>query len=862
LAPDRSQAIGTYRLCCEVGGNKDQVVLLDKQQVIFGRDEQSCQFVLSQPFISRRHAAFHTDESGRTTVKDLGSASGTFVNGVKITERLLNNGDQVGFGPGGVLTFRFFSVPQVAAAMETDAEAVRSQFIANTQHSGAAVASAQAVKRQPASAASFADTRTIRVGRAPDNDYVLGGAGVSRHHAELRYSDAGGAVITDVGSTNGTYVNGELVTQPRPLKAHDLVTIGGFLLRVDGLHIHEMDLSSSRIYAEHVTKQIQDKIIINDITLALLPREFVGLMGPSGCGKSTLMDALNGLRPASSGTVFLNNLELYRHFNSIRRSIGYVPQRDILHEVLTVERTLIYAAKLRLPEGTANGELNRVVSEVIETVGLTEQRQTQFRQLSGGQQKRLSLAIELLTKPSFLFLDEPTSPLDPETTESMMDLFRKLADQGRIVVMVTHKFEKFFSMNHVAILSRGGHLAFFGPPKAALEYFGCTQPTDIYRRIGGIDPDELSRRFQASPQYANYVSRRVVETRKMAEGHLVGAVQCEATRDLHRKPSLNQWWTLTQRCLETKLKDRRNTALLLLQAPVIALILGFIAPGKNDAKTLFIAAVVAVWFGANNAIRDIVAEEPIYIRERRFSLKIPSYVLSKFAILSAIGLVQALLFVGILVAMDQLSSATFLQVLTIIYLTTLVGISTALLFSALVSTTEKAMSILPLILIPQLLLSGFMIPLQDIYVNMAAQQPTTVEAYDKYQEYDRRMKSHAGTRALGKLLPVDPVQKIKGLNAASPLSTIIMARWSLDGLVQVASLDANQSVDKDQGKPRDMLATRFSVDCYSKAVRGESSSAVESCYVTSVWEDVAALAGFTVLFLGLAMWILKRKDII
>src|SRR6185369_2939837 len=276
-------------------------------------------------------------------------------------------------------------------------------------------------------------------------------------------------------------------------------------------------------------------------------REFIGLMGSSGCGKSTLMDALNGLRPSTTGNVFVNDLDLYQNFNALRRSIGYVPQRDILHDVLTVERTLHYAAKLRLPKGTSGDLRRNIVGEVIDTVGLNEQRHTPFGQLSGGQQKRLSLAIELITKPSFIFLDEPTSPLDPETTENMMMLFRRLADEGRIVVMVTHRFEKFELMHQVAILTKGGRLAFFGPPHEAMNYFQCHEPAEIYRRIAAREPDEVSRTFQSSPLYQRYVSERIAEAQEIA--HTTGQLGADkaAQRSTDRRPSLGQWLTLTRR---------------------------------------------------------------------------------------------------------------------------------------------------------------------------------------------------------------------------------------------------------------------------------------------------------------------------
>ena len=695
----------------------------------------------------------------------------------------------------------------------------------------------------------------MTIGRAPDNDIVLDAPGVSRHHAALVYAEAAQPVITDTGSTNGTFVGGEPLTGERQLAPHDLVFIGGFLLRVDGRHVKRHDLSASRITARGITKEIGGRTILRDISLALYPREFIGLMGPSGCGKSTLMDALNGLRPATSGTVFVNDLDLYHNFDALRRSIGYVPQRDILHDVLTVERTLFYTAKLRLPEATPPGELQRIVDEVITTVGLEEHRTTQFRQLSGGQQKRLSLAIELITKPNFIFLDEPTSPLDPETTETMMLLFRRLADEGRIVVMVTHKFEKFDEMHQVAILTKGGRLAFFGPPREALDYFGCREPGEIYRRIAGREPEELNRAYNASPTHARYVAGRIAETEELTHtsGSMpVGGAAGAGTSSggAERRFGFKQWLTLTRRYLEIKLKDRRNTLLLLAQAPVIAAILALITGGTlNDPKTIFIGAIIAIWFGANNAVREIVSEVPIYTRERLVNLKIPSYVLSKFAVLSGIGLIQCALFVAILTMLGCLSGGDFPMLTLVLYLTLLAGVSMGLLFSAAVSSSEKAMSVLPLILIPQLLLGGFLKPLDDIYVNLRTNKSVAVADYERAEEAKDKPVTTGRTSA-----PPDPVKKFDGLGAARIGGDLMIARWAIEALAHAVSIDDEEA--------RHHLPTNMTVRAYDTVLEDEPESAVKRAYRQRVVLDMAALGGFNVLFLLLTMLALKRKDVL
>lgn len=848
---------------------------IEGNRVVVGRDASQCQIVLAQSVISKVHAALEIDELQRVTLIDLSAKQTTFVNGQPITRRELRDGDRVGFGLGGVVAFTYHSalpgleyraVPWAAGERSVSrlvistapaAEREASSPSAFSQSSGIPIPSASNPK--PAAGTMIlraAQIPVIRLGRAPDNNFVLDAPSVSRYHAMLSYENSSQPVIADMGSTNGTFVNGELLTEPRQLSPQDLIFLGGFLLHVDGRTIKQHDLSASSITARHITKEIDGKTILKDISVAIFPREFIGLMGPSGCGKSTLMDALNGLRPATIGNVFVNDLDLYQNFNALRRSIGYVPQRDILHDVLTVERTLFYAARLRLPEGTPADQMWNIIREVIDTVGLSEQRLTRFGHLSGGQQKRLSLALELITKPSFIFLDEPTSPLDPETTENMMLLFRRLADEGRIVVMVTHKFEKFREMHHIAMLTRGGRLAYFGPPVEALEYFGCSEPSDIYRHIGAHDADELSNRFQESRQHDRYVRARIAETEQLTR--TTGVLQLTpATKQEgpERRFGLSQWLTLTRRYLEVKLKDKRNTLLLLAQAPIVAIILAIIVGDSvNGSQTLFIAAIVSIWFGANNAAREIVSEAAIYERERLVNLKIPSYVFSKFTVLSGIALVQCLLFVGILAGMGRLSTGDFFSLTFILYLTSLAGIATGLFFSALVNSTEKAMSVLPLILIPQLLLSGYLKPIDDVYAT-TSQKPASEAQFQHFQE----VKNQKQPPPISAGRPVQPTQlegvsKRDGLGVARYAAALMVARWTIEALAHNVSID-----DK---KARDALAVGITVAEYQAVFDGKSEDEIASAYRTRVTFDCSLLALFNVTFLGLTMWALKRKDLL
>lgn len=850
IVPNNPSSQTAPFLVNELSGQK---FLLAVSRTLIGRDVLQCQIVIDKPFISRLQAVIEISKQGQAAIKNLSSHQSTLVNGQPVDVCVLKDGDRVDFGLGQAISFTF---------RQEQTSTVNSQnFNPHFSYSSLPVqpntGDATVNWNEPPTATSVlrvAQVNRLRIGRAFDNEIILDAQSVSRHHAQLDYNNGDQPVISDLGSANGTFVNGEILRSPYQLSPNDWVTIGGYLLRVNGREVKKQDLSASRLAAFNVCKTYGDKTVLQNISIALYPREFIGLMGSSGCGKSTLMDALNGMRPASSGQVVVNDLDLYQNFDLLRRSIGYVPQRDILHEALSVERTLYYAAKMRLPSGTSNGQINEVINEVIHTVGLEEHRRQSFRELSGGQQKRLSLGIELITKPNFLFLDEPTSPLDPETTENMMLLFRRLADEGRIVVMVTHKFEKFNSMHHIALLTKGGKLAFFGPPQEALQYFNCQEPSEIYRRLGERTPEESNRMFQHSPQFQKYVASRFGEMQDlMKTGGGIGLSNSILNTGAERKFGFGQWLTLTRRYLEIKLKDTRNTLILLAQAPIIALILAVITDETpNDGRTIFIAAVIAIWLGANNAIREIVSETAVYMRERLINLKIPSYVLSKFAILSGIGLIQCFLFVLILTIFGRFETTDFTMLTVILYLALLAGIAIGLFFSAVVSSTEKAMSILPLILIPQLLLSGFLKPLDDLYVNLRTGKPAVVADYDRFkrEEKDPPKPNPNNPSEIPKI--ADPVDKSKGLGGIKFLANLMTARWTIDALAHQVSIN--------DLKARDQLAARMTVEEYQNVLDKKSDGAVVEAYQSRVRFDLMILAIFSVLFLVLTILALKRKD--
>src|SRR5256886_10067264 len=324
--------------------------------------------------------------------------------------------------------------------------------------------------------------------------------------------------ILDLNSTNHVYVNSELTTN-HLLKLGDEIRIGPYKLVYEANQLTQYDESNFiRIDALNLKKTGNNNVtLLSNLSFSIPPRKFVALVGGSGAGKSTLMDALNGLRPAQEGKVLYNGQDYYRNLAAFSTQLGYVPQDDIVHRDLTVERALYYAAKLRLPSDFTDEQIQQRINEVLEDVELTDRRDLLVKKLSGGQRKRVSIALELLANPSVFFLDEPTSGLDPGLDRKMMYLLRKLADKGHTILLVTHATNNINECDYVCFLAPGGRLVYFGPPEKAKTYFGKSEFAQIYNTLepDRENPDvieEAEARFKLSPDYQAYVSKPLQDT--------------------------------------------------------------------------------------------------------------------------------------------------------------------------------------------------------------------------------------------------------------------------------------------------------------------------------------------------------------
>ncbi len=580
-------------------------------------------------------------------------------------------------------------------------------------------------------------TPTITIGRLPENDVILNHPQVSARHATLT-AENGAHRLTDLNSTNRTYVNGLAITNVL-LKPDDEIRIGPFRLVYTGSELRQYNESESiGIDVVNLRKVGNNQtVLLNDISLSIPPRSFVALVGSSGAGKSTLMDALSGLRPAQQGTVLYNGQDYYRNLASFRLQLGYVPQEDIIHRDLTVERALHYAARLRLPGDFTPEQIEQRIDEVLEDVEMTHRRSLLIKKLSGGQRKRISIALELLAKPSIFFLDEPTSGLDPGLDRKMMLLLRKLADKGHTVILVTHATSNINICDTVCFMAQGGRLAYYGPPEAAKAYFGQPDFAEIYNVLEPTDehptiPQEAEERFKTSQLYQQYIA--VPLKQKEVQQTQPPVHKQSQMRPSRRHNPFNQFIVLCQRYLELLWNDKWNLSILFLQAPVIGFILFILVRTLNEAtvfhqpiplnyqgdaqRFLFILSFAALMFGCINAAREIIKEMPIYKRERTVNLGITSYLFSKIIILGALCLVQCAILLAIMaLAAHFYQGIVMLEIWETYIATALVSISGVMIglaISALVRNSDQAMSFIPLLLIPQVIFSGSMFPLKNI----------------------------------------------------------------------------------------------------------------------------------------------------
>ncbi|MFF4793769.1 FHA domain-containing protein [Streptomyces sp. NPDC001276] len=728
-----------------------------------GRDPQG-DIVFDDARVSWRHAT--VSFNGRSwVIEDHGSTNGTFAQGRRIHQLELGPGAAVHLGnasDGPLLSLSGAAAPAATSQAQPQQQPYAAQganpgwaqqapqqqspqagwqepqqgqqtpSIPHQQGPGSGAGAPPVYgDRSPTTFHQFSLGRVMRIGRALENDLVVSDLQVSRNHAEFHATPDGRFEIRDLGSHNGTYVNGHPVPKGGSVQLGpaDIVGVGHSTFRIVGDRLEEfVDTGEVSFSARHLTVTVDGgKQILRDVSFGVPEKSLVGVIGPSGSGKSTLLKALTGYRPADQGEVLYDHRNLYKHFAELRQRIGLVPQDDILHKELAVKKALKYAAKLRFPADTTAAEREARIDEVLRELKLDVHKDKKVTSLSGGQRKRVSVALELLTKPSLIFLDEPTSGLDPGMDRDVMQLLRGLADDGRTVLVVTHSVAELALCDKLLVMAPGGAVAYFGPPEEALNFFGYDTWADVFSAFENYRDYDWAGRWKGSQHYQMYAADI-----DAVEPQAVHMPPPQAIRPPKPQGWGSQLMTLIRRYVSVIASDKGFLALSLILPAVLGVVsllidhnrgllvneqinrtTGLPVPNGTATTVLLILAVGACFAGAANSVRELIKERVIYERERATGLSRSAYLMSKVVVLGAVTVLQGLM-VGLIGFSSReipekgliLGNATLFELCLPIMALGFTSMMFGLVISSLVKTAEKTMPLLVMFAIIQVVFTG------------------------------------------------------------------------------------------------------------------------------------------------------------
>lgn len=532
----KAQMTNSAQLVIFERGGRIKTVWFNQEQVTMGRAIQNslCDIQLSSSIVSSHHGTFFYYQS-EYYYMDEPNLNGTYLNGVKINKLPGKPSAAQKLRDGDILTIGVNDI--------------------NKENTVYILFSTSTGKDHVWEACSLSSMKNnIKIGREQaTSDIYIHHPYVSRHHAEISINRNQNAMITDCKSANGTILNGTLMPSggTYDFKEFDVVTIGSTkIVNLKTAIIYNIPKSASHVdtqdkegreysvliedkdiinvdsmkpqmfscdeYArrggvelrvEHITKMVSckngtgidggnKKYILQDVSFTVYPGELVAILGGSGAGKTTLMNAINGFEPATEGKVCFNGNDLYKNYSAYKSQIGYVPQQDIVYDNLSMFDMLYYVAKLRLPSDITKDEITQRVEEVLRAMALENHRDTLIKKLSGGQRKRASIAVELISDPLLFFLDEPTSGLDPEAETNLMKQLQMLSSKrGKTVIVITHTLQNIHLFDKVIFLAPGGKLCYYGSPKEAKQFFEVENLADAYEKIS-VDVDGYVKRFQ------------------------------------------------------------------------------------------------------------------------------------------------------------------------------------------------------------------------------------------------------------------------------------------------------------------------------------------------------------------------------
>ena len=656
---------------------------INKPTITIGRDGTGDINLLSD-YVSRPHCQIR-QENGQYIIEDLNSTNGLILNGYAITHHIIQDGDNIRIDDGE----------------QTTKDGVLMSFSYHNTKSGW-----QTI--------SLVNRMTTTIGRTPGNDIILDHIGVSKSHAKIT-AKANKYYLQDLNSTNGTMINGKKVEGKVQLQEKDIIIItNSQLIFSNGQLLYCCFNKGFGIQVHNIIKKVKDsdnrkqlKTICNNVSLDIKPCEMVAVVGGSGDGKSTIMNCISGYDRATSGNIYVNGIDLYQNYDALKSIIGYVPQQDIVFDNLTVQDMLTYTAKLRLTADTSESEIQGAVANAIATVELTGHENKLIKQLSGGQKKRASIAVELLSDPSLFFLDEPASGLDPGTEQNLMQTLKLMAASGKTIIFVTHSTLNLQLCDKIIFMGRGGNLCFSGTYQEALAFFNVSDLSNIYNLI------------KENPQYYKDMYLRGQNN-----------ISAPARSHSNQKPApqnaiLPQTIVLLKRHLRILFNDRKRLGLILLQAPILIFFVWVVEDGNQfeqldvTRNLLFVLSCAAFWIGMFNSLQEICEERIILKREYMAGLRLDAYILSKLlkmaiicAVLSVILTTAFALLVGL--PSQGVAFNPYVEFLITTFFTSLSAAAMGLFVSSVSKNADKATSYVPFLLMPQIIFSGIVFRMEGV----------------------------------------------------------------------------------------------------------------------------------------------------
>lgn len=480
---------------------------------------------------------------------------------------------------------------------------------------------------------------------------------------------------------------------------------------------------------------------IRDVKISEGPGKLIGIMGASGAGKTTLLNILAGLEKPSKGQIKINGFDIHTEKRKVEGVIGYVSQDDLLIEELTVYQNLYYNAKLCFAN-LSETEIDFRVMKVLEDLGLDQRKDLKVgsvldKKISGGQRKRLNIALELVRQPAILFLDEPTSGLSSRDSENVVDLLKELSLKGKLIFVVIHQpsSDIYKMFDKMLIMDTGGYPAFYGNPVEAITYFKkATHQVDSNRGqcevCGNVNPEQIFNIIEAKvvDEYGQPTFKRKITPAQWYEMYVqiprpakVEEVREIPPRSLHIPSRIKQTIIFATRDFLAKLSNRQYLLINLLEAPVLALLLAFViryrsAPdgseylfryNENFPAFMLMAIIVALFMGLTVSAEEIIRDRKILKRESFLNLSWSSYLQSKLGILFLLSAVQTLTFIvigNLILEIHGMTWAFWLILFTTSCFANVLGLNISSAFNSAVTVYV----LIPLLLIPQMILSGLL----------------------------------------------------------------------------------------------------------------------------------------------------------